>query len=126
MIKTLILIGAGGFIGGVARYLLSHFIQQNATSSFPWGTLAVNIIGSLAIGVIYGLSERGAIASSEARLFLAVGICGGFTTFSAFSNENLVLLRDGQFAFFAMYSFATVAFGLVAVFTGYALTKMVS
>lgn len=124
MLKTLIFIGAGGFVGSIARYLLSQIIQQNATSSFPWGTLVVNVVGSLLIGLFYGLSERGAIGSSEARLFLTVGLCGGFTTFSTFSNENLALLRDGQFSFFAMYAFASVALGLVAVLGGFALTKM--
>ncbi|HPX06348.1 MAG TPA: fluoride efflux transporter CrcB [Tenuifilaceae bacterium] len=124
MLKTLIFIGAGGFVGSIARYLLSQIIQQNATSSFPWGTLVVNVVGSLLIGLFYGLSERGAIGSSEARLFLTVGLCGGFTTFSTFSNENLALLRDGQFSFFAMYAFASVALGLVAVMGGFALTKM--
>ncbi len=111
-------------MGSIARYLLSQIIQQNATSSFPWGTLVVNVVGSLLIGLFYGLSERGAIGSSEARLFLTVGLCGGFTTFSTFSNENLALLRDGQFSFFAMYAFASVALGLVAVMGGFALTKM--
>lgn len=124
MLKTLIFIGAGGFVGSIARYLLSQIIQQNATSSFPWGTLVVNVVGSLLIGLFYGLSERGAIGSSEARLFLTVGLCGGFTTFSTFSNENLALLRDGQFSFFAMYVFASVVLGLVAVLGGFALTKM--
>ena len=124
MLKTLIFIGAGGFVGSIARYLLSQIIQQNATSSFPWGTLVVNVVGSLLIGLFYGLSERGAIGSSEARLFLTVGLCGGFTTFSTFSNENLALLRDGQFSFFAMYAFASIALGLVAVLGGFALTKM--
>lgn len=124
MLKTLMFIGAGGFVGSIARYLLSQIIQQNATSSFPWGTLVVNVVGSLLIGLFYGLSERGAIGSSEARLFLTVGLCGGFTTFSTFSNENLALLRDGQFSFFAMYAFASVALGLVAVLGGFALTKM--
>lgn len=124
MLKTLIFIGAGGFVGSIARYLLSQIIQQNATSSFPWGTLVVNVVGSLLIGLFYGLSERGAIGSSEVRLFLTVGLCGGFTTFSTFSNENLALLRDGQFSFFAMYAFASVALGLVAVLGGFALTKM--
>ncbi|MBN1988985.1 MAG: fluoride efflux transporter CrcB [Bacteroidales bacterium] len=124
MLKTLIFIGAGGFVGSIARYLLSQIIQQNATSSFPWGTLVVNVVGSLLIGLFYGLSERGAIGSSEVRLFLTVGLCGGFTTFSTFSNENLALLRDGQFSFFAMYAFASVVLGLVAVLGGFALTKM--
>ena len=94
--RILLLIGTGSFIGGVLRYLLSQFIQTKFLSAFPFGTLGVNIIGCFTIGLVFALSERTNM-SPEMRLFLATGICGGFTTFSAFSNETFSLMRDGQF-----------------------------
>ena len=96
MIKNILIIGSGGFLGSVARYLVS---QLNLTVSFhsvPVGTLLVNVIGCLAIGFLTGISEKSMILTSEWRLFLMVGLCGGFTTFSAFANENLMLVHNGQ------------------------------
>ena len=93
--KIILAIGIGSCIGGICRYLLSQFIQNKFLSSFPYGTLGVNIIGCFLIGIVFGLSERGNI-SVEWRLFLATGVLGGFTTFSAFSNETVGMLRDGQ------------------------------
>lgn len=81
MLKTIIYIGVGSGLGGVARYLLSRLIQEHAGASlFPWGTFAVNIIGCLVIGLIYGLIDRGFSLSPEMKAFLTVGLCGGFTT----------------------------------------------
>ncbi|HOP14600.1 MAG TPA: fluoride efflux transporter CrcB, partial [Lentimicrobium sp.] len=100
MLKILLFIGSGSFLGGIARYLLSKSIQQTVITSFPLGTFWVNITGCFLIGLIYGLSDRGTPISNELRLFLAVGFCGGFTTFSTFSHENLALLRDGSFLYF--------------------------
>ena len=89
--KILLAIGAGSFIGGTCRYLLSQFIQARSTIPFPFATLTVNIIGCLLIGVVFGLSAKGGM-TPEWRLFLATGILGGFTTFSAFSYETVHML----------------------------------
>jgi len=124
MLKTLFLIGSGSFLGGVARYLTSRFVQNSYASAFPYGTMAVNLLGCLLIGWIFGISERTNLINDEWRIFLTVGFCGGFTTFSTFANENMTLLRDGNFFYFALYTGLSVFLGLVAVFFGNALTKI--
>ena len=124
MIKTLLLIGTGGFIGSISRYLTSHYMQYNFPSAFPIGTFIVNITGCFIIGLIYGASERSSLITTEWKMFLAVGFCGGFTTFSAFANENLALLRDGEFFHFIIYTGLSIILGLTATFTGVLLTKI--
>ncbi|MBW6491745.1 MAG: fluoride efflux transporter CrcB [Lentimicrobium sp.] len=125
MFKIILFIGSGSFLGGIARYLLSRGIQNSVITSFPLGTFWVNILGCFLIGLIYGLSDRGTPMSNELRLFLAVGFCGGFTTFSTFSNENLALLRDGSILYFSLYAGLSVFLGLLATFGGHALTKII-
>jgi CrcB protein len=120
--KIILVIGLGSFIGGISRYLLSRLIQSKFLSSFPYGTLGVNIIGCFLIGIVFGLSDRGNI-SLEWRLFLATGILGGFTTFSAFSNETVSLLRDGQVWHAFSYVGCSVIIGLLATFSGISLIK---
>ena len=122
--KILLLIGTGSFIGGVLRYALSQFVQTKFLSAFPFGTLGVNILGCFAIGIVFALSEKTNM-SPELRLFLATGICGGFTTFSAFSNETYSLMRDGQLFYASAYITSSVLFGLLATFIGYSLLKLI-
>ena len=121
--KLILSIGVGSFIGGIMRYLLSQFIQTKFLSTFPFGTLGVNIIGCLVIGLVYGLSDRGNL-TQEWRLFLATGICGGFTTFSAFSNETFGMLRDGQYVYAVTYITVSVIFGVLATFSGFSIIKL--
>jgi CrcB protein len=123
MIRTLLLIGSGSFIGGVFRYLISLFIQDRAPSFFPYGTLSVNIAGCFLIGIIYGLSNRGNLDPGW-RMFLATGICGGFTTFSAFSNETVSLLRDSQFLSASLYIALSVLLGITGTLIGIAMVKI--
>ncbi|MFN3385951.1 MAG: fluoride efflux transporter CrcB [Candidatus Thermochlorobacter sp.] len=120
--KTLLSIGIGSFIGGALRYLVAQQVQKNVLSTFPFGTLSVNIVGCFLIGLVFALSDRGNL-SQEWRLFLATGICGGFTTFSAFSNETIALLRDGQFLYAGLYVTSSITLGLAATFLGYAILK---
>jgi CrcB protein len=120
--KIILAIGTGSFMGGILRYLLSQNVQSRFLSAFPYGTLMVNIIGCFLIGVVFGISERGNM-SNEWRLFLATGLLGGFTTFSAFSNETVSLLRDGQFFYASAYIISSVALALVATFLGISLIK---
>jgi len=124
MIKSILLVGFGGFIGSAGRFLVGRYFQENVASVFPWGTFTVNIIGSLLIGLIYGLSEKGDFLSPEVRLFLAVGICGGFTTFSTFSNDAFMLMRQQEWFRFALYSSLSFFLGLIAVYAGRFITKL--
>ena len=120
--KIVLLVGFGSFIGGMSRYLVTLFVQNKILSTFPYGTLAVNIIGCFLIGVIYGLSERGNM-NPEWRLFLATGIMGGFTTFSSFSNETVSMLRDAEYLPAFFYVAFSVMVGLTATFGGISLIK---
>jgi CrcB protein len=121
--KILFAIGAGSFIGGIFRYLLSQFVHSRILLVFPFGTLAVNIIGCFLIGLVYGISERDNM-SAEWRLFLATGILGGFTTFSAFSYETVSLLREGQLWYALAYISSSVFIGLLATFIGISVIKL--
>ncbi len=119
--KLILFIGAGSFLGGIVRYLLSFLVQPKA-AVFPWGTLTVNIIGCLCIGLVFGLFDRGQL-SHEWRMVLATGFLGGFTTFSAFSNETFMMLRDGQIGYALLYVAASVIVGLLATWAGYLSVK---
>jgi CrcB protein len=123
MIRLLFIIGSGSFIGGIARFLVSRFIHDRAFSSFPYGTFIVNLTGCLLIGIFYGLSERGNLMNTEMRMFLTVGFCGGFTTFSTFASENISLLRDGDFFYFALYTSLSIFIGLMATYLGNLIIK---
>ena len=124
MVRIILIIGVGGFAGSVLRYLASSSIQKLFYHSFPFGTLFVNVVGSLLIGLIFGFGERGNILSPEARIFFATGFCGGFTTFSTFSLESLSLIRDGQWFYFSTYAVGSVALGLLFVFLGFWLSRL--
>ncbi len=124
MIKNILLVGLGGGIGSIARYLCQKWFAENLTSPFPWGTLVVNLIGCLFIGIIYALAERSDILSPTTRLLLITGLCGGFTTFSAFAFENMQLLRSGDILYFLLYSAGTLVLGIAAVFAGIAILKL--
>jgi fluoride exporter len=115
--KMVILVGVGGGMGSILRYLLGKLVQERAGAGFPGGTLAVNLLGCLVIGAVYALAERN-LLQAEARIFLAVGLCGGFTTFSAFSYENTELLRQGHTAGFVLYTALSVTGSLLATFGG--------
>jgi fluoride exporter len=124
MIRTLILVGTGGFLGSISRFLASRFVQNIFPEAFPLGTFLVNITGCFLIGVIYGASEKSSLLTQGWKFFLAVGFCGGFTTFSTFANENLALLRDGEFFIFMLYTGMSVFLGIAATFAGVLVTKI--
>lgn len=121
---SLLLIAIGGLIGTVLRYLTAIYFFKVTHSGFPYGTFAANIIGCFAIGLVYGLSGRFDWLTQEWRLFLATGLCGGYTTFSSFTYENLQLLQQGNYALFGLYSLISFAGGLLAAYVGLMLIKI--
>jgi CrcB protein len=123
-VKNLLLIGLGGFIGSVARFLVSRLGTRVDWLSIPAGTLVVNILGSLLIGFLIGISEKSPILTVELRMFLMVGLCGGFTTFSTFTGENLMMMRNGQFLPLFLYTGLSILLGFAAVYFGYLSTKL--
>ena len=119
MAPQIILVGIGGFIGAVFRFLLSGFVHRLVPlSEFPFGTLAVNVVGCLLIGLLNGLAETRQVIGPELRLFLMIGMLGGFTTFSAFGYETLELIRDAEVSRAMGNVFLQVFLGLVAVWLG--------
>lgn len=123
MTTTIIIVGIGGMLGSILRFLAGHFINPVPHSAFPYGTFTVNMVGSLLIGVIFGLSEHNEWFTPELRIFLTVGFCGGFTTFSAFAYENIVLLQQKDYLTFAIYSLLSFVLCLAATLVGLILTK---
>ena len=117
-IRNIIAVGAGSFIGGIARYLVS-LAMKGISKGFPWATLLVNLLGCLTIGLLWGFLSRNASESSSWGLFLTVGLCGGFTTFSTFSKEALTMLQTGQIWGFASYIALSILAGIVLVAIGY-------
>jgi CrcB protein len=124
MAKSILIVGLGGFIGTVLRFLVSRYLQINYTTVFPWGTFLVNILGSFLIGIVFGISEKENIMSPEWRIFLTVGVCGGFTTFSSLSNEAFILLQSKEMLRFALYSGLSFFLGIFAVYFGRLIIKI--
>lgn len=124
--KEIAYIFIGGGVGSVLRYLAQISINERMSGigfPFSWGTFIVNIAGSLLIGLFYSISERWNL-SMEMRLFITTGLCGGFTTFSTFSNDGLSLLRGEFYGTFLFYALLSIGLGLVAVLAGGAIGKL--
>lgn len=122
MLKYLIVFIGSGF-GGALRFWLSSIIHKHFSTFFPIGTLAVNILGSFVLGYfIFGLDEKG-LTSTTTKLLIAVGFCGGFTTFSTFSQETFNLLRNSEFFLAGLYIFLSVAITIFGVYLAYLVTK---
>lgn len=119
-------VGLGGAIGAMCRYLLSSGIAQVMGTQFPWGILLVNVIGGFAMGLIAGLGAQSTQISLEMKTFLATGILGGFTTFSAFSLDTAVLIERGDMMNAAAYVLASVLGSIMALFAGLWLVRMVA
>ena len=113
--KYAILVFFGGGLGSFARYLVGKWLN-NVENTFPYGTLTVNILGSLLIGIIIGYLAKASNFSEEQSLFLATGFCGGFTTFSAFAYEHHLFLKNGDYLNFISYAFGSLILGISAIF----------
>ncbi len=121
----ILFVGVGGFIGAILRYLVTNWVQEILhTLSLPYGTLAVNMVGCLLIGLLAGLTESRNLLGPETRALILVGVLGGFTTFSTFGYETVQLLRDGE----SLAAFSNVGLqlclGLVAVWIGYSASQV--
>ncbi|HOX78102.1 MAG TPA: fluoride efflux transporter CrcB [Bacteroidales bacterium] len=123
MLKMFLITGAGGFIGSGLRYLVQRVIAIYLPVTFPFATLFINVFGSLLIGIIYALSDKTSMLNPEMRIFLAIGVCGGFTTFSTFSLDTYSLVKDGAYLFVSLYIFASVILSIAAVFAGIWIVK---
>jgi CrcB protein len=124
MLTRLLLVGAGGFLGSVLRYLLGSWVQTVFGGRFPLGTLAVNVLGCFVIGLLMGMAESRSVLSPEWRLFAVVGLLGGFTTFSAFSYDTVELWRGVTSLAAVLNVTASVGLGLTATWLGLTLARM--
>lgn len=123
MIKNILLVGLGGGIGSIARYLCQRWAYAIYPHHFPWGTFGINIIGCFLIGLFWGLSFKSFDSNESWKLFLMTGLCGGFTTFSAFTLEGIGLIKEQKLALFFAYVAASVVICLLATYLGMRITK---
>jgi len=123
MLKMFLITGAGGFLGSGFRYLAQRLIAIYFPVTFPYGTLFVNVLGGFLIGIIYALGDKTKILTPEMRLFLAVGICGGFTTFSTFSLDAFGLLNDREYLYLTIYVVSSVLLSISATIAGVWIIK---
>ena len=113
---SIIIVGIGGFIGAVLRYVVSTWIQNGGGETFPYGTLAVNVIGSFLLSLIMFSSEHLGIFNDQTRMFLTIGLLGAFTTMSTFSYETFKLFEKGEMILLTKYVVGTIVFTLLAVY----------
>ena len=122
----IILVGAGGFVGSILRYIVSGYIQQITKSAlFPYGTLAVNLTGCFMIGFLSQLAEARGVFTPESRALVFIGFLGGFTTFSTFGNESVNMFRDGETLFALVNAGFHIVFGFGAVWLGRTLSFLI-
>ena len=126
-LRNLLLVGGGGFLGSVARYLLGGLVlHATGAARFPFATMVVNVTGCLAIGIIAGLAERMSMFTPATRLFLLTGFLGGYTTFSAFAYETFFLAREHAWTSAVVNVVVQVTLGLAAVWAGYRMAILIS
>ncbi len=123
MLKSLLIVGTGSFIGGAMRYLLSTYMKNICSQGFPWGTLAVNLLGCFLFGIFFAIFSKNSSTYSTLYLLLTTGICGGFTTFSTFANESVQMLQNGNITGFIGYVATSILFGLALIALGYWMVK---
>ncbi len=121
--KPFLLVGIGGFLGSIARYSLHLIFTRLLPGQFPYGTFTANILGCLFIGILFGIGLKQELITEETKLLLAVGFCGGFTTFSSFSLENINLIQAGNYYTMIAYFFGSIIAGFAATLLGIYLFK---
>jgi CrcB protein len=121
---NILLVGLGGGIGTILRFLCQKWVNESYQHNFPVATFLVNVFGCFLIGILYALGEKGNVLSPQTRLLLVTGFCGGFTTFSTFAFENMNLLRIGDNFYFLLYAIGSVVLGIAAVYIGSLLIKI--
>jgi len=124
MLKNILFAFLGSGLGGVTRYLFFMIFRNQPSEGFPYKTLIVNVLGSFLIGLFYGLAEENIIKNNKTLIFLATGFCGGFTTFSTFSNDSLMFINQGNYFIFGIYVLANVLLCLIAVYLGYIISGL--
>lgn len=124
MLKSLLIVGTGSFIGGAMRYLLSTYIKNMYGQTFPWGTLVVNLLGCFVFGIIFALFSKHNSTDNTFYLLLTTGICGGFTTFSTFANESVQMIQNGNIGEFIGYMATSVIVGIALIALGYWIVKV--
>ena len=124
MIKNILLVGFGGGFGSAARYLCQKWFTVHYPHAFPWGTFTVNFAGCLLIGIFWGITFKSFTENEHWKLLLMTGICGGFTTFSAFTLEGIGLLREQKLMLFFSYIFCSVLLGLLATYAGMKISRI--
>ncbi|MDD2436555.1 MAG: fluoride efflux transporter CrcB [Massilibacteroides sp.] len=125
MLKQLLFVALGGGIGSSFRYLVSLWFSKHSSFIFPWGTFVINITGCFLIGFLMDAISHNVVTNNNLKLLLVVGLCGGYTTFSTFSAENLRLLENGSYVTLVIYITTSVILGLLAVWGGYILSKII-
>ncbi|NBL65234.1 fluoride efflux transporter CrcB [Flavobacterium sp. NST-5] len=126
MVKSLLLVGFGGGLGSIVRFLVSVFLKKIMTENqlqFPWATLTVNILGCFLIGLLMGNFYQENATTQSMKLLLVTGFCGGFTTFSAFGFENISFIQNQQYSLAILYTASSLLMGFLAVAFGMFLTK---
>ena len=123
MIKNILLAGLGGGLGSIARYLCQRWFAASNIFAFPWATFTVNITGCFLIGIFWGLTFKSFENNESWKLFLMTGLCGGFTTFFAFTLEGIGLLKEQKVALFFSYVAGSVLIGLLATYAGMKITR---
>ena len=123
MLKMFLITGAGGFFGSGLRYLVQRLFAVLLPVSFPFAMLSINVMGSLLLGIIYAFGEKSSILSPEVRMFLAIGVCGGFTTFSTFSLDSVNLMRDSEYLYLTIYILASVLLSIFGALSGIWIIK---
>lgn len=124
MFKHLFFVGLGGAVGTILRYLISIYLSKSYSGEFPLATFFINITGCILIGLFIGLAERYQFINADMRLFLVTGLCGGYTTFSTFSSENLQLIQNNNFIVLFSYIFFSLFIGIIGVWLGNLLSKI--
>lgn len=123
MMKSILMVGLGGAAGSILRFAIQKTMQPHSVPTFPTGTFLINIVGCFLIGILWGVTSRSIGWTDELKLLLMTGLCGGFTTFSAFTLEGIGLLKENKTGLFLVYIAGTVILGLLSTYIGIRLTK---